>query len=130
MPHCGRGKKPINDNAQRKVVNPLKLLSQVHYEKYNSRFGKDGIHEPLDWTSVADEVERFKQDYVIGDIVREEKQEQSMLKWMECLPIHTFEPRHFESSASEKGPLKKAEMLLGKKAEAEEGEAEKEEASS
>lgn len=36
-----------------------------------------------------------------------------MLDWMSNLPIHSFEPRHFESVGSPTTPLKQARSLLG-----------------
>jgi tRNA pseudouridine38-40 synthase len=90
------------------------MLEEVHYDKYNQRFGEDGIHKPLSWDHVSDSVERFKEDMIQADIISTEKSERSMLEWMKCLPIHTFEPRHFESSEKEVSPLKEANKLLNR----------------
>lgn len=73
------------------------MLEEVHYEKYNKRFGNDGIHEPLDWSSSKDNVEQFKKHMVYDDILQTEAKERSMLLWMRVLQIHSFEPRHFEN---------------------------------
>ena len=86
------------------------LLDTIHFERYNQRFGGDGIHDPLEWSQgeVADRVKRFVDEQVIDDIVKTEKAEKSMFEWMKNLPLHTFQPRHFESKESEKSPLKSA----------------------
>ena len=34
---------------------------QVHYDRYNKRFGKDGFHESLTWEDQAQNVEDFKE---------------------------------------------------------------------
>jgi len=73
------------------------MLEEVHYEKYNHRFGKDGIHESLEWNSSKDEVKRFKENMVYDDILKTEAKDRSMLLWLRNLRIHSFEPRHFEN---------------------------------
>lgn len=73
------------------------MLEEVHYEKYNQRFGKDGIHEPLEWTTSKSQVERFKKEMVFEDILGTEANERSMLLWLRNLRIHSFTPRHFEN---------------------------------
>lgn len=72
------------------------MLEEVHYDSYNRKFGKDGIHEPLDWTLSAEKVARFKRDLIFGDIIATEKKDRSMLVWLRCLAKHKFEARHFE----------------------------------
>uniref|UniRef100_A0A452I5G3 tRNA pseudouridine synthase n=1 Tax=Gopherus agassizii TaxID=38772 RepID=A0A452I5G3_9SAUR len=32
------------------------VLEKVHFEKYNRRFGNDGLHEPLEWTEEEEEI--------------------------------------------------------------------------
>ncbi len=32
----------------------------MHYENYNRRFGKDGIHQTLDWSDLQEEVDKFR----------------------------------------------------------------------
>ena len=87
---------------------------QVHYEKYNQKFGSDGLHESLTWDEVAVEVDKFKEDFIFADIFETEVKEKSMMDWMTYLPIHKFEPRHFESSLGESSALGKAAMNIGK----------------
>ena len=69
----------------------MDIQFQVHYGKYNKRFGSDGIHEPLSWETSAEAVEKFKQERVFDEIISTEVKEKSMMDWMANLPIHTFE---------------------------------------
>ena len=84
------------------------MYFQIHYEKYNKRFGEDGIHDPLQWDYLKDQLEQFKRESIFSEIIQTEKSEKSMLEWLTFLPIHTFEPRHFENSKAENTPLKEA----------------------
>ncbi len=68
----------------------------MHYDKYNKRFGSDGMHEPLTWDECAEQVERFKEDIIFADMVETEAETRSMLEWLQFMHIHTFQPRHFE----------------------------------
>lgn len=69
------------------------VLEEVHYDKYNQRFGKDGIHEPLDWADVAADVTAFKEKFIFPTIVDSEIEEKSMMNWLETLPLHTYSLR-------------------------------------
>ena len=92
------------------------MLEEVHYENYNRRFGSDGMHESLDWSSVAESVEEFKMKSVFADIARTEKEERSMLEWLGVLPLHGFEGRHFEDEeeGQDRTPLKQALGQIGR----------------
>jgi len=90
------------------------MLEEIHYDRYNSRFGSDGVHENLLWEKQKEEVETFKEDFILSDIAKSEVDTKSMLEWLGNLTIHTFEPRHFESESQPRSPLGKALRLLGK----------------
>jgi hypothetical protein len=90
------------------------MLDENHYERYNSRFGKDGMHEMLGWQAIDDQIESFKTDFILPEMIRGEKEDQSMFEWLKYLPIHTFVPRHFENSVAEKSPLRTALLLVHK----------------
>ncbi|XP_021042302.1 tRNA pseudouridine synthase A isoform X4 [Mus pahari] len=66
------------------------VLERVHFEKYNQRFGGDGLHEPLDWTQEEGKVTAFKEQYIYPTIVSTERDERSMAQWLNTLPIHNF----------------------------------------
>lgn len=69
------------------------MLEQVHYTKYNSKFGGDGIHEPVDWEESAKAIEEFKTSKIYPVMIETEKKERSMLSWLETLAVHTYDVR-------------------------------------
>lgn len=91
------------------------MLDTVHFEKYNKRISGDGMHEALDWVGQEDAVEKFKEDFIFSDIMETEAAERSMMGWLgECLPLHTFVPRHFESDDREPSVLRNAHLKATK----------------
>jgi hypothetical protein len=42
---------------------------QVHYDRYNKRFGKDGIHETLTWDAEVEAVEDFKKTFIYPEMI-------------------------------------------------------------
>lgn len=69
------------------------LLEHVHYEKYNKRFGGDGIHEPLIWDDYNDQIDELKTNTIFPEVVKTEIIENSMANWLETLPLHCFDVR-------------------------------------
>ncbi|XP_034751904.1 tRNA pseudouridine synthase A [Etheostoma cragini] len=67
------------------------VLERVHFDRYNKRFGGDGLHERLDWECEEEAIKAFKEAYIYPTIVETECQEGSMVSWMSTLPIHDFE---------------------------------------
>ncbi|KAM8829175.1 pseudouridylate synthase 1 homolog isoform 1-T1 [Spinachia spinachia] len=67
------------------------VLERVHFDRYNKRFGGDGLHERLDWDLEEEAIKSFKEDHIYPTIVMTECQEGSMVSWMSTLPIHDFE---------------------------------------
>ncbi|KAF5283528.1 hypothetical protein FQR65_LT13849 [Abscondita terminalis] len=69
------------------------VLDFVHYDSYNSRYGKDGIHDVLDWKELDVSVNDFKEKFIYPTIVDTEIKEQVMLSWLaERLSTHNFDP--------------------------------------
>lgn len=66
------------------------VLERVHFEKYNQRFGNDGLHEPLDWTREEAGVAAFKEQHIYPTIISTERRERSMAQWLSTLPVHDF----------------------------------------
>ena len=83
------------------------MLDENHYERYNKRFGTDGIHESLTWENEENEIENFKENFIFSEMIQGEK-EHSMFNWLKCLPMHGFVQRHFENSE----PLPRSVLLL------------------
>ncbi|PSN34496.1 tRNA pseudouridine synthase A [Blattella germanica] len=69
------------------------VLEEVHYDKYNQRFGNDGIHDPLVWSEVETDVSTFKEKFIFPTIIESEAEEKSMLNWLETLPLHSYSIR-------------------------------------
>ncbi|XP_029024298.1 tRNA pseudouridine synthase A isoform X1 [Betta splendens] len=67
------------------------VLERVHFDRYNKRFGGDGLHERLEWDHKAEAIMAFKEDHIYPTIVETECQEGSMVSWMSTLPIHDFD---------------------------------------
>ncbi|XP_028273861.1 tRNA pseudouridine synthase A isoform X2 [Parambassis ranga] len=67
------------------------VLERVHFERYNKRFGGDGLHERLEWDQEEEAIKSFKEAHIYPTIVETECQEDSMVSWMSSLPIHDFE---------------------------------------
>lgn len=53
------------------------VLEQVHYDRYNTRFGHDGIHEKLTWDEYEEEIADFKRKYIDSVITETEQKEKS-----------------------------------------------------
>ncbi|CAF1040105.1 unnamed protein product [Brachionus calyciflorus] len=66
------------------------MLDKLHYDKYNKKFGKDGIHEPIEWSHLEQEIENFKHEYIFTNIIQKEKEKKSMFNWLSKLPINHY----------------------------------------
>lgn len=53
------------------------VLEEVHYDKYNEKFGNDGMHERLDFIELNDQIAEFRAKYILPTIVKVEKEESS-----------------------------------------------------
>lgn len=73
------------------------VLERVHFDRYNKRFGGDGLHERLEWDREEESIKAFKEAHIYPTIVETECQEGSMVSWMSTLPIHDFETTAGES---------------------------------
>ncbi|XP_059485539.1 pseudouridylate synthase 1 homolog [Neocloeon triangulifer] len=84
------------------------VLQEVHYDRYNKKFGKDGVHDPLVWEAEEAAVMKFQKDYILPTIIDGEKNGKSMLNWIVTLPLHTFDekrnvPRNLQQEEEEEG---------------------------
>lgn len=66
------------------------VLEYVHYDRYNTRYGEDGMHEKLVWDEVEREVNEFKEDFIFPTIVNTEVNEKPMVEWLDKLFKHGF----------------------------------------
>lgn len=72
------------------------ILERVHFDRYNKRFGGDGLHEKLEWDREEEEIKAFKEAHIYPTIIETECEEGSMVSWMATLPIHDFEATSIE----------------------------------
>lgn len=66
------------------------VLEKLHYDGYNKRFGNDGIHDPLVWDEYQEEMDKFKKEFILSNIVQKEKDELVVQKWLISLHNHTY----------------------------------------
>ena len=52
------------------------VLEDVHYDKYNKKFGSDGMHHPLTWEEVYDELKEFRRKKIFSNIISVEMESQ------------------------------------------------------
>lgn len=84
------------------------MLDQVHYDRYNKRYGEDGIHSVLEWTEEEQNVKQFLEERIIPTILETEIEENRMLVWIENLSKHSYEERKdCEQSLSNESPKDK-----------------------
>ncbi|KAM4763104.1 pseudouridylate synthase 1 homolog isoform 3-T4 [Cyanocitta cristata] len=86
------------------------VLEKVHFEKYNRRFGNDGLHEPLEWTEEEEKIAVFKEQYIYPTIINTEREEKSMANWLNTLPIHDFNSSAVEMQTSNKNSKKSSDL--------------------
>ncbi|KAM9841157.1 pseudouridylate synthase 1 homolog [Aulostomus maculatus] len=77
------------------------VLERVHFNRYNKRFGGDGLHECLEWDGEEEAIQAFKEAQIYPTIVETECQEGSMVSWMTTLHCHCFEGTANERQAQE-----------------------------
>uniref|UniRef100_A0A2S2Q1G7 Pseudouridylate synthase 1 homolog n=1 Tax=Sipha flava TaxID=143950 RepID=A0A2S2Q1G7_9HEMI len=53
------------------------VLEEVHYDKYNEKFGNDGMHERLDFVELNEQVSEFRAKHILPTIIKVEKEERS-----------------------------------------------------
>ena len=66
------------------------ILDTVHFDRYNERYGSDGIHEQISWEKVEKEVRTFKESYIWDTIIESEITHNFMQKWLKTLKNHTY----------------------------------------
>ncbi|KAL1460660.1 hypothetical protein WDU94_012621 [Cyamophila willieti] len=74
------------------------LLEQVHYDLYNDRYGKDGMHETLHFHEIDDQVNAFREEFILPYIVKTEATEKPMLDWLEHLSEHSWDTREVKKA--------------------------------
>lgn len=65
------------------------MLDKLHYEQYNKRWASDGSHEKIDFQHLREKLDKFKEEYIFSEIIKEEIETQSMMQWLATLPLHS-----------------------------------------
>lgn len=69
------------------------VLDQVHYDRYNSRYGADGFHENLVWDDFDAAVEEFRSKFIQPKIAESELADAPMQSWLSTLERHSYDER-------------------------------------
>jgi tRNA pseudouridine38-40 synthase len=69
------------------------VLDKIHYEKYNHRYGSDGMHDDLEWRDYEAELKDFFVTKIFKSILAAEIETQSMVGWLETLGRHSYAVR-------------------------------------
>lgn len=67
------------------------VLDNVHYTRYNERYGEDGVHEPLTFDAEEEVVEEFFRKHIMSTIIDTELKETPMLRYIGRLREHQYE---------------------------------------
>jgi tRNA pseudouridine38-40 synthase len=73
------------------------MLDEVHYQRYDERYGKDGVHEPLTWEEHKADVEKFCDEHIYPIVTKTENEEKSMMNWLSTLAYHSYDVREHET---------------------------------
>lgn len=68
------------------------VLDYVHYDRYNFRYGEDGMHDKMTWDEEEKAVDEFKEKFIYPTIIDTELKEQQMVQWVvRKLSRHTYD---------------------------------------
>ncbi|XP_053575865.1 pseudouridylate synthase 1 homolog [Bombina bombina] len=66
------------------------VLESVYYERYNRRYGGDGVHQELKWEESLPFVASFREKKIIPVILNGELDNFSMTYWLDHIKKHNF----------------------------------------
>jgi tRNA pseudouridine38-40 synthase len=81
------------------------ILENVHYDRYNKRYGGDGVHAALTYEAADEKVEEFFQKKIVTTIIDTELRDKSMENWVKKLKHHSFTNEPEEDKEDESGNL-------------------------
>lgn len=66
------------------------LLEQVHYERYDKKYGK--THAKLDdWgDEINEKIQQAKEELILKEMLKNECESQSLMQWLSTLSMHKF----------------------------------------
>lgn len=68
------------------------VLDNVHYPRYNERYGSDGVHEQLLFEEEDDAIEEFFRENIMTTIIETELRDNPMTDWIARLKRHSYDP--------------------------------------
>ena len=74
------------------------MLDMVHFDRYNSRYGSDGMHETISWDNYNAEIDLFKETFIWDTIIESEITHKSMMKWLGTLKNHTYSENRIQGT--------------------------------
>ncbi|XP_055694887.1 pseudouridylate synthase 1 homolog [Lutzomyia longipalpis] len=73
------------------------VLDRLHYDRYNRRYGNDGIHCPLTWEEFEEEIQQFVREQIYPIITETEITDKPFLNWLEMkLSNHNYAGRSMD----------------------------------
>lgn len=79
------------------------VLDNVHYTRYNERYGSDGVHESLLFEDENEAVEEFFSKNIMPTIIETELRETSMREWIKARLInHSYDIKDKEVDEADK----------------------------
>lgn len=66
------------------------MLEEVHFDRYNRKFGGDGHHEPIEWGEHNKEIRDFMEKHIYSVVVETEIKDRSMFQWLNTLSLHSY----------------------------------------
>lgn len=78
------------------------VLDNVHYTRYNERYGSDGVHENLEFKEDDEAVEEFFKANIMSTIIETELRDMPMRDWIGRLRNHSYEVPDKEAEDAEK----------------------------
>lgn len=78
------------------------VLDNVHYTRYNARYGSDGHHASLNFEEEEEAVEEFFRKQILSTIIGTELSDGPMKRWIGRLKLHEYENDDAEKESSDK----------------------------
>lgn len=79
------------------------VLDNVHYPRYNERYGDDGVHQPLTFEEEDEAVEEFFSKYIMPTIITTELRDKPMMTWINRLRRHDYDPNGRDKLEDDEG---------------------------
>lgn len=78
------------------------ILENVHYTRYNERYGSDGVHESLFFEDEKEAIEEFFRTKIMPTIIETELRDTSMRDWIGRLRRHSYDVKDKNTEDAEK----------------------------